>query len=284
MATTLSTRLRDYDRKYALHPVAQIRAMAAYAAPEVERVRAREAYLRRPQNPQVFETPLRLPSKAEISASATVMSRGESLASLGPRLKQIGFLANMGLYPPDDELDLDAWVASRLRELKFRGPSTLANWMKIGPTAREAALNNETQMIAAEQQRRDNDAAYQLENEESKNDLLAIMPLPAEDQPITEKLRKRKAAKELEGKLTFKTEPEVEELRTSKRPASLAARLQILEQANEGRRKPMSLPVFQKASKVEEADERTIPPPPPLPNSNILLLRELPSPFDDEVI
>ena len=257
--------------------------MAAYAAPEVERVRAREAYLRRPQNPQVFETPLRLPSKAEVAASATVMSRGESLASLGPRLKQIGFLANMGLYPPDDELDLDAWVASRLRELKFRGPSTLANWMKIGPTAREAALNNEVKMIDAEQQRRDNDAAYQLENEESKNDLLAIMPLPAEDQPITEKLRKRKAVKELEGKLAFKTEPEVEELRTSKRPASLAARLQILEQANEGRRKPMSLPVFQKASRVEEADERTIPPPPPLPNANILLLRELPSPFDDEV-
>ena len=191
MATTLSTRLRDYDRKYALHPVAQIRAMAAYAAPEVERVRQREAYLRRPQNPQVFETPLRLPSKAEISASATVMSRGESLASLGPRLKQVGFLANMGLYPPDDELDLDAWVASRLRELKFRGPSTLANWMKIGATAREAALNKETQMIEDAQKSRtrtDDTNAYLLENNDFANtQLLAIEP----EAPVTRTKKKR---------------------------------------------------------------------------------------------
>jgi hypothetical protein len=107
------------------------------------------------------------------------------------------------------------------------------------------------------------------------------MPLPAEDQLITEKLRNKKIAKELEKKLQFKQGPEVEELRFSKRPASLAARLQIFEQANEGRRKPMSLPVFQKASRVEEADERIIPPPPTLPNTNILL--PLPSPYDEEV-
>lgn len=276
---TLSTRLRDYDRKYALHPVAQIRAMTAYAAPEVERVRAREAYLRRPQNPQVFETPLRLPSKAEISASATVMSRGESLASLGGRLKQIGFLANMGLYPPDDELDLDAWVASRLRELKFRGPSTLANWMKIGPTAREAALNNETQMIADEQKSRtrtDDTNAYLLENEDFANtQLLAIEP----EAPVTRTKKKRvkETLDELGAIDIDAPEPKVkiQEIRGgSLRKAALAARLAVLEQANQGRRKPLGLPELPQANLVEEVDD-----PPAILNQP----RPLPPPFDDEV-
>ena len=123
--------LAKHEAKYKLHPVRQLREMHNFADPVIEKYNLREKYLRQPKAVTVQRRVLKLPTEAAQSGGGEVVVKGlepTTLAGLGPRIKQLRFLADYKLFPPDEELNLDAWVAGRLGELRslIRAPPSRA--------------------------------------------------------------------------------------------------------------------------------------------------------------
>jgi len=141
--------LQRHEAKFRLHPTKQMKDMHGFADPILEKYAARERYLNRPKPTKVREEVLRLPTSAPQTSTERprqVVS-APSLSGLGPRIKQIRFLADHNLFPPEDELNLDTWVANRLRELRQFMPKgttpTIQNWVQLPSGSRGRTLDNE---------------------------------------------------------------------------------------------------------------------------------------------
>ena len=141
--------LAKHEAKYRLHPVRQLREMHNYADPIVMKYNLREQYLRQPKAVTVQRRVLKLPTEAAQSGGEVVIKGLEptTLAGLGPRIKQLRFLADYKLYPPDEELNLDAWVSGRLSELRSIMPrgttATLQSWLSLKRDERNDVLTKE---------------------------------------------------------------------------------------------------------------------------------------------
>ena len=230
---------RDLERhqtKYKLHPLKAMRDMHGFADPIMAKYADREYYLSQPKASTVKRQILTLPASA--SQASGVITRagvpGTTLAGLGPRIKQIKFLAENKLFPPDDELNLDAWVASRLGELRQFMPAgtnpTLQNWVQLRHGRRSEILDREIdddRVVARERE------AIDQQHEDDANQLRQILSESAIPKLL---LKKKRAAKTQDDKVKRAVANELAFRVLPPRSASAEAKGRIYEQSQLGKR------------------------------------------------